>query len=65
MTRRQIASPPQPPHSCAPVSAEPGPAPDAVDPRAFGLIKAAYCVRETLKALSIGRTSLYEAVGRG
>jgi excisionase family DNA binding protein len=35
------------------------------DPRAFGLIKAAYSVSETLELLSIGRTSLYEAVKRG
>jgi excisionase family DNA binding protein len=35
------------------------------DPRAFGLIKAAYSVGETLELLSIGRTSLYEAVKRG
>jgi helix-turn-helix protein len=36
-----------------------------VDPRTFGLIKAAYGVRETLEQLSIGRTSLYAAVKRG
>jgi hypothetical protein len=35
------------------------------DPRAFGLVKAAYSVRETLEMLSIGRTSLYAAVKRG
>ena len=35
------------------------------DPRAFGLLKAAYSVHETLELLSIGRTSLYEAVKRG
>ena len=35
------------------------------DPRAFGLLKAAYSVNETLDLLSIGRTSLYEAVKRG
>jgi excisionase family DNA binding protein len=35
------------------------------DPRAFGLVKAAYSVNETLDLLSIGRTSLYAAVGRG
>jgi excisionase family DNA binding protein len=35
------------------------------DPRAFGLVKAAYTVNETLELLSIGRTSLYEAVKRG
>jgi hypothetical protein len=35
------------------------------DPRAFGLTKAAYSVRETLDVLSLGRTSLYAAVNRG
>jgi excisionase family DNA binding protein len=35
-----------------------------IDPRAFGLVKAAYTVNETLELLSIGRTSLYEAVKR-
>jgi excisionase family DNA binding protein len=35
------------------------------DPRAFGLVKAAYSVNETLDLLSIGRTSLYAAVKRG
>jgi hypothetical protein len=36
-----------------------------IDPRAFGLVKAAYGVSETLDLLSIGRTSLYAAVKRG
>jgi excisionase family DNA binding protein len=36
-----------------------------IDPRAFGLAKVAYSVRETLELLSIGRTSLYAAVKRG
>jgi len=36
-----------------------------IDPRTFGLVKAAYGVRETLELLSIGRTSLYAAVKRG
>jgi excisionase family DNA binding protein len=36
-----------------------------IDPRAFGLVKAAYTVRETLDLLSIGRTSLYAAIKRG
>ena len=36
-----------------------------IDPRAFGLAKAAYAVGETLDLLSIGRTSLYAAVKRG
>ena len=31
-----------------------------IDPRTFGLVKAAYAVNETLDVLSIGRTSLYE-----
>jgi excisionase family DNA binding protein len=35
------------------------------DPRTFGLLKAAYSVNEVLELLSIGRTSLYEAVNRG
>jgi hypothetical protein len=38
---------------------------DPFDPRAFGLVKAAYSVREALDVLSIGRTSLYAAVKRG
>jgi len=37
----------------------------ARDPRAFGLLKAAYAVGETIDLLSIGRTSLYAAVKRG
>jgi len=37
----------------------------SIDPRAYGLVKAAYSVNETLDLLSIGRTSLYEAVKRG
>jgi hypothetical protein len=36
-----------------------------IDPRVFGLTKAAYAVGETLDLLSIGRTSLYAAVKRG
>ena len=35
------------------------------DPRAFGLTKATYSVRETIDLLSIGRTSLYAAIKRG
>lgn len=35
------------------------------DPRAFGLVKAAYSVSATLDILSIGRTSLYAVVNRG
>lgn len=35
------------------------------DPRAFGLIKAAYSVNETLDLLSIGRTTFYELIDRG
>jgi hypothetical protein len=38
---------------------------DPVDPRTYGLAKAAYAVDETLELLSIGRTSLYAAVKRG
>ena len=36
-----------------------------IDPRAFGLAKAAYGVGETLDMFSIGRTSLYAAAKRG
>ena len=36
-----------------------------VDPRAFGLVKAAYSVKETLELLSIGRTTFYGLVDRG
>jgi excisionase family DNA binding protein len=36
-----------------------------LDPRAFGLTKATYSVRDTLDLLSIGRTSLYKAIARG
>jgi hypothetical protein len=36
-----------------------------IDPRAFGLVKVAYGVGETLELLSLGRTSLYAAVKRG
>ncbi len=38
---------------------------DFVDPRVFGLTKAAYNVHETLNLLSIGRTSLYAAIKAG
>ncbi len=38
---------------------------DPIDPRAYGLTKAAYTVNATLDVLSIGRTSLYAAVKRG
>jgi excisionase family DNA binding protein len=36
-----------------------------VDPRLFGLDKAAYGVNETLTVLSIGRTTLYQIVKEG
>jgi excisionase family DNA binding protein len=36
-----------------------------VDPRTFGLVKAAYSVKETLDLLSIGRTKFYELVDQG
>jgi excisionase family DNA binding protein len=39
--------------------------PAPLDPRAFGLRKAAYTVNATLDLLSIGRTSLYAAVKQG
>jgi hypothetical protein len=38
---------------------------DQINPRAFGLTKAAYSVNETLEILSLGRTSLYRAVKSG
>jgi Helix-turn-helix domain len=37
----------------------------SIDPRTFGLTKAAYSVNETLDVLSIGRTSLYKLVNGG
>ena len=37
----------------------------ALDPRGFGLIKAAYSVKDTIELLSIGRTTFYALVGRG
>jgi hypothetical protein len=36
-----------------------------IDPRKFGLTKAAYGVKQTVDLLNIGRTSLYAAVKRG
>src|SRR5947209_6349234 len=42
-----------------------GPHGRPIDTRSFGLVRAAYSVRETLVLLSIGRTSLYEAVKQG
>jgi hypothetical protein len=36
-----------------------------LDPRAFGLLKAAYSVNETLDQLSIGRTTFYDLVNCG
>jgi hypothetical protein len=38
---------------------------EPIDPRAFGLTKAAYSVNETLGVLSVGRTSLYKLVKGG
>ncbi len=35
------------------------------DPRAFGLFRVTYSVKETLTLLSIGRTTFYELVERG
>ena len=37
----------------------------SLDPRNFGLIKAAYSVNETIDLLSIGRTKFYELVDNG
>ena len=51
------------PHEYAKLKIASGAAP--TDPRAFGLVKAAYTINETLELLSIGRTSLYQAVKRG
>lgn len=48
-----------------PDKASTGHSPRPVDPRAFGLVKAAYTVNATLDLLSIGRTSLYAAVKQG
>ena len=39
--------------------------PSFLDPRGFGLFKAAYSVKETLNLLSIGRTKFYELVDLG
>jgi len=50
-------------HNCTTTNAANGAGP--IDPRAFGLVKAAYTVNETLDLLSIGRTSLYAAVKDG
>ncbi len=36
-----------------------------IDPRTFGLVKAAYWVNDTIDLLSIGRTTFYALVGRG
>jgi len=36
-----------------------------IDPRSFGLFKAAYSVDDTINLLSIGRTTFYALVGRG
>jgi predicted DNA-binding transcriptional regulator AlpA len=36
-----------------------------VDPRAYGLAKAAYTLAETIVILSIGRTSLYKLMADG
>jgi excisionase family DNA binding protein len=36
-----------------------------IDPRSFGLFRAAYSVKETLDLLSIGRTKFYELVDQG
>jgi excisionase family DNA binding protein len=36
-----------------------------MDPRTFGLVKAAYSVDDTIDLLSIGRTTFYALVGRG
>ena len=36
-----------------------------IDPRAYGLFKAAYSVHDTLDLLSIGRTTFYALAKRG
>ena len=35
------------------------------DPRAYGFVKAAYGLNETIEMLGIGRSSIYAAVKRG
>ena len=37
----------------------------STDPRAFGFVKAAYGLNETIDLLGIGRSSIYAAVKRG
>ncbi len=37
----------------------------SIEPKTFGMLKAAYSVKETLELLSIGRTSLYALVKSG
>lgn len=34
-------------------------------PQQFGLVKAAYSIRETAAVLSIGRSTVYELIGHG
>ncbi len=64
-----MARPPETPYArnatAAMSAALDAPRPYPADPRTFGLVKAAYSVRETLDLLSIGRSSLYAAVKRG
>jgi predicted DNA-binding transcriptional regulator AlpA len=42
-----------------------GVGPPSLNPREFGLVRAAYSVNETLSVLSIGRTLLYRLVSQG
>lgn len=37
----------------------------SLDPRTFGLLKAAYSVNEAMQVLSMGRSSLYKAIAEG
>jgi hypothetical protein len=46
-------------------SAEKNDGAEPINPHAFGLVKAAYSVNETLNIISIGRTSLYKLVKLG
>jgi excisionase family DNA binding protein len=61
---KKLGTPRRGPHA-KPDSPVAGAGPPLVDPREFGLVKAAYSVRETLELLSIGRTLLYRLVASG
>ena len=46
-------------------SSRPDTAAGLLDPRSFGLSKAAYSVNEAMLVLSMGRSSLYKAISEG